>query len=357
MRILLIAPPWLRVPPIAYGGIEWVVSGLADGLVDAGNEVTLIAPGGSTTRAQLETVFDGPKFQSLGDSRIETIQALSAYYLRGDFDVVHDHTAAVGPALGSMTTGPPVVHTLHHVWDEAQIQLARLTSPPLHLVAISNDQARRAPDDISITAVVHNGIPVERYPFVTEKDDYLLWIGRASPDKGPGVAIDVAARTGRRLVIAVKINQRDEREHWAEVVVPLIEASPVPIEVVSNPGHERKAELMGRAAAVILPIQWAEPFGLVMPETNACGTPVVVYGIGAAPEVIADGTSGFVVPPGDVDAFCAAVDRVDEIDPIACRDHVVEHFSAQRMVAGYERVYEAVTTIDLRSDSAVVLRP
>jgi glycosyltransferase involved in cell wall biosynthesis len=349
MRILQVAPPWFSVPPAAYGGIEWVVSGLADGLVDAGHEVTLLASGGSETRARLETVFDEPPFEQLGDARIETIQALTAYRRRKDYDLVHDHTAAVGPALAALSDGPPVVHTLHLPWLDEQIRLARLIAPPVRLVAVSHDQAARAPDDIPISAVVHNAIPVDRYPFTADKDDYLLFVGRASREKGPEVAIEIARRLGRPLIMAMKINERNERKYWQEELQPLVASRPNAIEVVPSPDHERKAGLMARAAALLLPIQWAEPFGLVMPEANACGTPVVAFDIGAVREVIADGKTGFVIPSGDLDAFCAAVEQTKELLPQDCRAHVVARFSVQRMVADYERVYETVSTIDLRA--------
>ena len=339
MKILLVAPPWLPVPPPAYGGVEWVVSGLADGLIAAGHEVTLVASGGSETTARLESAFDQPSFQRLGDARIETIQALTAYRHRFDYDLIHDHTAAVGPALAAVAEGPPVIHTLHLAWLPEQIQLARLVAPPVRLVAVSHDQASRAPHDIPINAVVHNGIPVDRYPYRADKNDYLMFVGRANPEKGPVEAIAVARRLGRTLVMAMKINERSEHHYWEEVLQPLIASKPAGIEVVWNPYHERKAELMSRAAAVVMPIRWPEPFGLVMPEANACGTPVVVFGEGAAPEVVADGTTGFVVPPGDLDAFCAAVERAGDIDPRQCRRHVEERFSVERMVAEYEFVY------------------
>jgi len=355
VRILQVAPPWLSVPPSRYGGIEWVVSGLADGLVDAGHEVTLLASGGSTTRANLKSVFDEPPFEQLGDARIEAIQALTAYRCRSDFDIIHDHTAAVGPALAALTVGPPVVHTLHHAWLDDQIRLARLVAPPVRLVAISHDQAARSPVDVPISAVVHNGIPVDRYPFTADKDDYLLFVGRANRDKGPALAIEIARRLGRRLVIAMKTNEPCERAYWREVLQPLIASDPAGIHVEPNPKHERKAALMARAAAVVLPVQWAEPFGLVMPEANACGTPVVAFDIGAAREVIAHGETGFVVPPGDLDAFCAAVDQTKELLPRDCRTHVIKRFSVQRMVANYERVYQAVSTIDLRGPDQTVV--
>lgn len=353
VRILQLAPPWLSVPPKRYGGIEWVVSGLADGLVDRGHEVTLVASGGSSSKARLEIVFPEPPFDQLGDTRIETIQALTAYRMRRSYDIIHDHTGAVGAALGAIAVGTPVVHTLHAPWLDEQIRLARLVAPPVRLVAISHDQAERAPADVPIAAVVHNGIPVDRYPFSTDKDDYLLFVGRANREKGPEVAIEVAHRLGRRLVLAIKSNERYEQKYWHEVLRPLIARDPGSIDVVPNPDHERKAALMANAAVVIVPIQWAEPFGLVMAEANACGTPVVAFDVGAAPEVIAHGTTGYVVPAGDVDAFCAAVEMAGTIRPHDCRARVTERFSVRRMVEGYERVYGAATTIDLRTRNDV----
>jgi glycosyltransferase involved in cell wall biosynthesis len=234
-------------------------------------------------------------------------------------------------------------------WLDEQIRLARLIAPPVRLVAISHDQAARAPDDIPISAVVHNGVPVDRYPFTTDKDDYLLFVGRANREKGPEVAIEVARRLDRPLVMAMKTNERSEREYWQDVLQPLIASGPADVELVPNPNHERKAGLMASAAVVVVPIQWPEPFGMVMPEANACGTPVVAFDMGAAREVIADGKTGFVVPPGDVNAFCAAVDQTKELLPIDCRTHVVERFSVQRMVADYEKVYDAASIIDLRT--------
>lgn len=350
MRILLVAPPWLTVPPRAYGGIEWVVSGLADGLADAGHDVTLLASGGSETRAHLESVFEPPPFELLGDACVESVHALTAYKRMRDFDLVHDHSRSVGPALASLLQGPPVAHTLHNPWTNEQTRLARLVSPPVHLVAISHDQARRAPPDLCIDAVIHNGIPVERYPFREEKSDYLLFVGRACREKGPEAAIEIARRSGRRLVVAMKVNQRDEHLYFDEVVRPLLAEGEV--EYVPNPQHQRKVELMTQAAAVVAPIDWPEPFGLVMVEANACGTPVVAFDSGAASEVLADPVTGFVVPAGDIEAFCEALDRVGEIHPADCRRHVIQRFSAQRMVRDHLRLYESLVGGD--DPSAIV---
>lgn len=342
MRVLLVAPPWSAVPPPAYGGIEWVVAGLADGLVEAGHEVTLVASGGSCTKARLHTVFEDPPFARMGEAVFESLQALEAYRLRHGFDVIHDHTGSVGPALGALVDGPPVVHTLHGAWTDEQTRLARLITPSVRLVAISRDQAVRAPADVPISAVVHNGIPVERYTPRFDKDGFLLYVGRADPSKGPATAIEIARMLDRPLVMAVKVNDPPEQRYWRDVIEPKIASVPNLVTVVPNPPHDVKADLMARADVLVNPIAWAEPFGLVMPEANASGTPVAAYAIGSAPEVVEDGVTGVLAPPGDVAALAAAVDRCASLDPGTCRRRAVERFSMGCMVDRYLRVYRSL---------------
>ncbi len=340
MKILQLAPPWVEVPPVGYGGIEWIVAALADGLSDAGHEVTLLASGGSRTNARLQTVFDAPPFPMLGDARIEAIHALTGYLDRHSYDLIHDHTAAVGPVLAAVADGPPVVHTLHRPWDLWLEWWARKVAPPVHLVAISHDQARSTPTGIPITAVVHNGVPIDLYPYQERKEDYLLFVGRAHHDKGPEVAIEVARKLGRKLILAIKVNEQAEHDYWDQVLAPLLGQNDV--EVYTDVRHKQKVDLMSHAAAVLLPLQWSEPFGLVMAEANACGTPAIAFARGAAPEIIEDGVTGYVVPPDDVGALCAAVEQVGDIDPAACRSRVEQHFSSERMVVAYEQAYRRV---------------
>lgn len=340
MRVLQVAPPWFAVPPEGYGGIEWVVAALADGLADRGCEVTLLASGGSQTHARLWTVFDTPPSAQLGDPVYEIVHVLRGYLARAEFDLIHDHSGIIGPAIGAAVGAPPVVHTLHGPWTPSSTMLYRALSPHIHLVAISHDQARRAPDGIRLAGVVHNGIPVDRYPLRVDKDDYLLFIGRANREKGPEIAAQVARMCGRRLVMAVKINEPPERAYWEQQVLPHLEG--VDVEVLGQVSLEEKVELMGRAAVVLFPITWPEPFGLVMVEAMACGTPVVAFADGAAPEVIVDGVTGRLVTPGDIEGFAAAVEDAIGLDPHACRSHVEQHFTDVRMVEGYTRIYEEV---------------
>ena len=184
----------------------------------------------------------------------------------------------------------------------------------------------------------HPQIPtISRYPVCEAKDDYLFFLGRADEEKAPHLAIEAARRAGRRLVLCVTTKNEREQTYWAEMVEPLLGDD---VEVRGERNQEQKTELLAGAAALLFPIQWAEPFGLVMAEAMACGTPVVAWRNGSVPEVVADGETGFVV--SSVEEMAAAVDRVGDLDPQVMRARVKERFSAEAMVAGYERIYQQV---------------
>ncbi|MFA9428872.1 glycosyltransferase family 4 protein [Egicoccus sp. AB-alg2] len=339
MRILQIAPPWFAVPPSGYGGTEQVVSLLTEGLVAAGHQVTLLAAGGSHTRARLWRTFEAPPSTKLGDPVVELAHGLRGHLHRREFDVVHDHTVT-GAALAAVGEGPPVVHTLHGAWTDDNATFYAALAGRVALVAISDDQATRRPADVDVAAVVHNAVDVQAHPFVRTKGDHLVFIGRASPDKGPDLAIEVARRLGRRLRMAVKVNEPDEHRYFREVLVPRLASADVELVEIRHP--RQKLALLAGAQAVLFPIRWPEPFGLVPLEANACGTPVVAFANGAVPEVVADGRSGFLVAPGDLDGLCVAATQAVELDPVACRQHALDHFDVPDLVAGYLRVYERV---------------
>lgn len=340
MRILQVAPPWFAVPPERYGGTELVVAGLCDGLVAAGNEVTLVASGGSCTRAQLRSVYAQPPSEALGDAVVELPHVLAAYRDRHGFDLIHDHTLT-GVGVAALTDGPPIVHTVHGTWTPTVCRLYRAVGDRVALVAISHDHAARAPADLPLAGVVYNGIDVNRYPFQDRSEGYLAWLGRAGPDKGADLAVEVARQLDRPLRMAVKLNEPAEHDWWQQVLVPRL--ADVQVEVVHNATHAQKVALLGGADALVFPIRWDEPFGLAMIEANACGTPVVAFARGAAPEVIADGQTGLLVTPGDVDGLCEATERAAGLDRHACRAHVARHFTVAQMVAGYTRIYQRIT--------------
>jgi glycosyltransferase involved in cell wall biosynthesis len=337
MRIALIAPPWYPVPPPGYGGIEWVVALLADGLADRGHEVTLFAPPGSETRARLVSPLDEPPPpEAIGNPWYEASHAIVAYERREEFDLLHDHTGPVGVSLGAVT-GSPVVHTLHGPFTpEAQLLYGRIARH-VWFVAISESQRSLGPPDLRWAGVVYNGIPMEQYRYQEDKEDFLLFLGRADEEKAPDLAVEAARRAGRRLVMCATRKNERERQYWAERVEPLLGDD---VEVYGECDQEQKADMLARAAALLFPIQWPEPFGLVMTEAMACGTPVVAWRNGAVSEVVEDGVTGFVAD--SMDELVRAIGRVGELDPRAARAHVEERFSAAAMVAGYERAYERV---------------
>ncbi len=267
------------------------------------------------------------------------MHAVAGYDDPGRFDIIHDHTGAIGPAIAAgIADRPPVVNTLHGCWTEANEHLYRAISDRVALAAISHDQASRTPAGVNIAGVVHNGIALERYAYRADKEDMLLFVGRASADKGPEVAVEVAKRVGLPLVMAIKVSEPLEIEYYTTMIAPALHGADVDVRI--GVGHDEKVDLLGRARAVLVPIRWDEPFGLVMAEAMACGTPVVAYRRGAAPEIVVDGRTGYLIEPGNLTAFVDATRQVDTIDPATCRAHVEQHLSAARMVDRYVALYE-----------------
>ena len=335
MRIALIAPPWYSIPPSGYGGIEWVVALLADGLTDRGHEVTLFAAPGSETRARLVSpLHEEPPRDAIGDPWYEASHVVSVYEHGDEFDILHDHTGPVGVSVGALSDRP-TIHTLHGPFTQQAHMLCSRVARRHWFVAISESQRSMAPENLRWAGVVYNGIPMDRYPLRQDKDDFLFFLGRADEEKAPHLAILAARQAGRRLVLCATTKNERERAYWASEVEPILGED---VEVRGEVSAGEKVELLGRAAALLFPIQWAEPFGLVMTEAMACGTPVVAWRDGSVPEVVADGVTGFVV--GSVEEMAAAVGRVGELDPRVLRARVEERFSAEAMVTGYERAYE-----------------
>jgi glycosyltransferase involved in cell wall biosynthesis len=337
MRVAVLAPVWFPVPPSGYGGIEWVVSLLADGLVDAGHEVTLFAAGESKTKAELAAVFDRAPSEWIGNSFWELRHALSCYERAGDFDVINDHTGAVGATLGQ-TVSTPVVHTVHGPLDgepgELYEQVCRV-APDTGLVSISMNQRKPRPH-FPWVGNCPNALEFSLYPVKPHRGDYLLFIGRMSPDKGCHRAVAVAIETGLPLKIAGKNREPLENQYFDEFVRPHLSSE---IEYLGEVTHGEKVELLQNARATLFPIEWEEPFGLVMIESMACGTPVIATRWGAVPEVIEHGVSGIIVD--DYRIIPAALEEADRLDPMECRRYAERHYAPERMVADYLRAYRA----------------
>jgi glycosyltransferase involved in cell wall biosynthesis len=352
----MLAPPWIPVPAPAYGGIEEVVRLLCDGLAERGHDVTLFAPPGSRSRASVVTVLEEPhpdeieKAQYEADHVARAFAQVDAAAERGEpFDVIHDHTGHTALAMADRVSAP-LVHTLHGPFTEDACRFYARHGHKARIVAISQAQLDDAPPEMGGGDVVHNPIDCAEWPFRGEKEDFLLWIGRMSPDKGPHRAITAAQEAGAPLVLAGPV-QPGQEEFFAEEVEPRLDRDG--IQYIGEADGERKRDLYQRARALLMPIRWREPFGLVMVEALACGTPVIAFPEGSAPEVVDDGVTGFVVD--DEHAMARAVGRLDEIDPAACREVCERRFSVPAIVRRYEDVYRAAVAAGLDGFTAAPL--
>jgi glycosyltransferase involved in cell wall biosynthesis len=337
MRIAILSPPWFAVPPSGYGGIEWVVSLLSDGLADAGHEVTLFASGDSRTKAKLAAVFETAPSELIGRTMPDLRHALACFERADEFDVINDHAGPLSFALGGLVA-TPVLHTVHGPLDGEPGQiyegLAKL-APQVGLISISLNQRRPKPE-LNWAGNCFNALDLQLYPCKPHRGDYLLFLGRMSTDKGAHRAIAVAMESGMPLKLAGKKQDPKERRYFEELVQPHLSDE---IEYLGEVSHGEKVELLQNARATLFPIEWEEPFGLVMIESMACGTPVIATRRGAVPEVIEDGRSGIIVD--DYREMPAALERGDALDPLECRRYVEERFAPRRMVEAYLAVYEA----------------
>jgi glycosyltransferase involved in cell wall biosynthesis len=313
-----------------------IISLLADGLVDAGHDVTLFASGDSRTDAKLSFVYPEAQSHMLGRSLPEIHHALACYERAGDFDVINDHSGPPSAALGG-TVSTPVLHTAHGPLDgeagPVYEQIARV-APQVGLISISLNQRKPEPD-LPWAANIPNALDFSLYPCKPHRGDYLLFLGRMSPDKGAHRAIAVAMQTGLPLKLAGKRREAKEREYYEELVQPHLGDG---IDYLGEVTHGEKVELLQNARATLFPIEWEEPFGLVMIESMACGTPVIATRWGAVPEVIEDGRSGIIVD--HYHDMVGALERADELDPVECRRYAEERFAPERMVADYLEAYE-----------------
>jgi glycosyltransferase involved in cell wall biosynthesis len=339
VRIAILAPPWFAVPPTGYGGIEWVVSLLADGLADAGHDVTLFASGDSRTRAKLSAVFETAPSELIGRTFWELQHVISCYSRYDEFDVINDHSGPPAFAIGGAVP-TPVVHTVHGPLTGepgALYEDISRVAPNVGLISISMNQRKPKPH-LNWTANCPNALDLSVYPCKPHRGDYLLFLGRMSPDKGAHRAVAVAMQTGLPLKIAGKCREPKEQQYFDEFVGPHLGPTHA-IEYLGEVNHGQKVELLQDARATLFPISWEEPFGLVMIESMACGTPVIATRWGAVPEVIEHGRSGIIVE--DYRLMALAIEEADRLDPLECRGYVEERFVPERMVADYLRAYEA----------------
>lgn len=339
MRIGLIAPPWVPVPPPAYGGTEVVIDNLARGLQDLGHDVRLFTVGESSCPVQTDFLYP-MAIAPIGVTVPETAHVLAAYESLADCDIIHDHTF-LGPLICGLRgmRRPPVVHTNHGPFNgETQPILAKI-SRHASILAISHSQARQARSygGVAIVDVIHHGIDLDKYQPGPGGGGYLMFVGRMSPDKGVHHAVRIAKKAGQRLVMSVKMREENEIGYFEAAVRPLLGPED---EVPAELPEDQRIGLLRNADAVLNPITWSEPFGLVMAEALACATPVLAFAKGAACEIIDHGRTGYLCR--DEDEMVSASDRVAEIDRDDCRDSAVRRFSLQRMARDHERCYRRV---------------
>ncbi len=338
LRIALIAPPWYPLPPNGYGGTELVVHLLHSELRRMGHRVTVFGAEGSDP--DVEALAPASWSDDLGGPiqhvREATYLARVSERLQGEhFDVIHDHLGPAGVLLAILSkVATVVVHTMHGQLREPDLSFYREVDRYVNLVAISAAQAATAPD-LRVAAVVHNAVDMDATKLSLSEDGYLIEIARVCPEKGQHLAIEVARRTGRKLILAGKLERSAVGErYFREKIVPHLGAQ---VEYHSNVAGALKAELIARAAAGIYPLQWAEPFGLALVECMVSGAPVLALPCGSSPELIEPGVTGFIAK--DMDELVAAVDRLDEIDRARCASVARARFAPRRMAEAYLEVY------------------
>ncbi|MDN5849382.1 MAG: glycosyltransferase family 4 protein [Nitrococcus sp.] len=338
MRIAQVAPLYESIPPKYYGGTERIVSYLTEELMNQGHDVTLFASGDSITSARLYPMVE----QALRLDRhcqdpvahhilmLDNVAALAS-----NFDIIHFHIDYLHfPLVRALHI--PHVTTLHGRLDIPDLVPLYQRFREMLVVSISNDQ-RRPLSFANWQDTVYHGLPERLYTFHPQPNNYLAFIGRISPEKGVDRAIEIAIRAGMEIRIAAKVDKAD-KEYFEDQIKPLL-AHPL-VHYIGEIGEKEKNEFLGQADALLFPVDWPEPFGLVMIEAMACGTPVIAYRRGSVPEVIQNGETGFIVE--NVDQALAAVKRISEISRLCCRQVFEERFSARRMAKDYLEVYQAI---------------
>ena len=340
MRIAQIAPLYESCPPRLYGGSERVVSYLTEELVRQGHDVTLFASGDSRTSARLEACCEtalrlDPRIKDPIPFHVVMLDKVRA--AADQFDVLHFHTDVLHyPLIRDFLDR--TVTTLHGRQDLLELKPVYSAFSHVPVVSISNDQRKPIPA-VNWVGNVYHGLPRDLLAFnPSPKGDYLAFLGRISPEKGPDRAIEIATRAGAKLKIAAKIDKVDQ-DYWEKEIKPLVDGRPN-VEFIGEITEGDKAEFLGEASALLFPIEWPEPFGMVTIEAMACGTPVIAYKNGSAPEVIDDGVSGYLVD--DIPQAVEAVLRIDEFDRARARRCFERRFSIERVAVDYLDIYRSL---------------
>jgi len=340
LKIAQIAPVRERVPPKRYGGIELIVHLLTEELVRRGHKVTLFASGDSITKAKLHSWYPAP-IREIGGSYLPNLLHASQSFKRADeFDIVHSHMSCTGIAFGALVK-KPVLHTLHGVFTDKNKRFYKLNRDAGFYNSISYEQRKFGPEEMNYIGNVYNAIDIKSYPYSDKKKDYFIHISRITEAKGTDIAVDVAKKAGVKLIIAGKIDAGRDTEFFEQKIEPMIDGKQ--IVFLGEVSEEEKRKLFKEAKGFIFPLRWAEPFGLVLIESLAAGTPVIALASGSVPEVVEHGKTGFIA--NDVDELVTAVGNVEELSYKDCRKSAEEKFGAKRMVDDYETLYKKIIKI------------
>jgi glycosyltransferase involved in cell wall biosynthesis len=333
MKIAILSPVAWRTPPEMYGPWEQVASAVAEGMVAEGQDVTLFASGNSITSGTLAAVISKP----YGDDPAADVKVNESLHISNlmerasEFDIIHNHYDFL-PLTYSKLINTPIVTTIHGFSSPLIIPVYKKYNNNSHYVSISNADRN---ETLRYIATVYNGIDTSKFTMNEHPENYLLFFGRIHPHKGTSEAIEIARRTGQRLVIAGLIQ---DETYWKEKVEPYVDEDHV--LYIGNCGPEKRNEVLGNAMALLHPISFNEPFGLSVAEAMCCGTPVIAFNRGAMPELIIDGQTGFLVH--NIDEAVEAVKRIGGLDRLGCRTHVEKNFSREKMTKDYLQVYEQI---------------
>lgn len=337
MRIAQIAPLQVAVPPSNYGGTERCIYNITEALVEAGHDVTLFATGDSQTSARLVPMRDNPiRFNPRVDANALNLAMLRDVYQRASqFDVIHSHLDYLTLPF-AVASATPTVLTMHGRLDGAETIKVLSSFKDCNFIAISNSQRSQIPD-LNWVATIHHAIDLRRSSFYEKPGSYLVFVGRITPEKGPDRAIRIAKKAGIPLKIAAKVDPVDRKYH-EEVIKPMLD-DPL-IEFLGPVNEKRKCDLMGNALALLLPINWPEPFGMVFIESLACGTPVLTCNHGSVPELLEDGVTGYIRDTED--ELAEVVGQVARISREGCREYIRRKFDIREMALEYVHAYSMV---------------
>lgn len=367
LKIAQLSTPFIAVPPPDYGGTELVVYNLTEGLVKKGHQVTLFATGDSTASARLQSVFPHAlfyeKMQQLFSPAalnlfwmhsLPTLYHTIAPFEQADkFDIIHNHVHYLGLFFASLIN-KPTIHTYHGDFSTAiKSPIERMILEKYkdsYWTAISETQKKNCPIKLNFVDVVHHGVASERFDYQENPQTYLIWLGRITPKKGVNQAIEVAKKLGKQLIIAGVVHDRDQ-QFFSQKIKPHIDNQL--IKYVGALDFSTKVSYLKNAKLLLYPVTWEEPFGLVMIEAMACGTPVVAYGNGAVTEIVRDGETGVIVKQElGIDGLAEAVNNIYHLTDGAykkmrrsARERVIRSFSIEKMADSYEKVYQKIINL------------